>query len=280
MQVQPEDRVGDVDSSQVVLRDRDFARFQTLLARHAGIRLGPNKRALVCGRLASRMRELGLSDYGTYLDRIESGYGNELSQLLDRLTTNETHFFREPKHFDLLRAQLRAGVWSERPVRVWSAACSSGEEPYTIAMVLADELGENGWEVLGSDINTRVLEQAQRGVYRNQRLKNIPEAARRRYCLKGVRSQEGWFAIGAGLRRHVSFQRINLHETLPEIGGFHFIYLRNVMIYFDTQVKRQVVARLTRRLRSGGHLCIGHSETLNGISTELVPVQPTVYRKP
>lgn len=266
-------------SGAVVLSDQEFARFQALLAKHAGIRLGPSKRALVCGRLASRLRELGLRRYGAYLDRIDRGDDRELEQLLDRLTTNETHFFREPRHFDFLRAQLRAGTGKERAVRIWSAACSSGEEPYTIAMVLADELGGEGWEVLGSDINTRVIADAQKGVYANQRIKGIPEASLKRYCVKGVRSQAGRFAIGAGLRRNVRFARINLNEKLPNVGEFDFIFLRNVMIYFDDQVKRQVVEKLLSRLRPGGHLLIGHSETLNGLCSEVDSVQPTVYRK-
>lgn len=263
------------------LSDRDFARVQRLLERVAGIRLGPTKRALVFGRLAARLRELGLHDYGAYLDLVETDSRNgELDKLLDRLTTNETHFFREPRHFDLLRQALRDKRWPHRPLRVWSAACSSGEEPYTLAMVLAEELGAHGWEILGSDINTQVLAEANRGIYRLQRLKDVPEPLVKRYCLKGVRSQAGYFAVGSALRQNVRFRRINLHEALPEIGDFDIIFLRNVMIYFDEPVKRQVVKRLAARLRPGGYLFIGHSETLNGLSSELVPVQTTVYRKP
>lgn len=263
------------------LSDADFARVQKLLARTAGIRLGPTKRALVCGRLATRLRQLGLTDYRRYLDLVDAdSSGSELATLLDRLTTNETHFFREARHFELLRQELRAKRWPHQPLRVWSAACSSGEEPYTLAMVLASELGADGWEILGSDINTQVLAHAQRGVYRVQRLKEIPEPFVKRYCLKGVRTQAGHFAMGSALRRNVRFRRVNLHETLPDVGQFDIIFLRNVMIYFDDTVKRQVVQRLTERLRPGGYFFIGHSETLNGLSTELASVHTTVYRKP
>lgn len=268
------------DPGLAPVTDRDFCRFRKIMERHAGIRLGNTKRPLVYGRLASRMRELGLTRFSDYLDRVEADpRGAELQTLIDRLTTNETFFFREPRHFDLLRAELRAGRWSQRPVRVWSAACSSGEEPYTIAMVLADELGLSDWGVLGSDISTRVLAAAERGVYREDRAKGIPPEAMKRYCLKGVRSQQGYFAVAPELRSHVAFRRINLDQPLPEVGDFDLIFVRNVMIYFDARVKRRVVQRLLTRLRPGGYLFVGHSETLNGLADGLACVQPTVYCK-
>lgn len=262
------------------LTDNEYSRFRRILHDVAGIRLGPHKKALICGRLAKRLRDLGLSSYSNYLDLIESSSGTgELQYAIDRLTTNETFFFREPKHFEMLRESLGRDHWPKRPLRAWSAACSSGEEVYTIAMVLAEQLGGDGWEVFGSDLSTAVLQTAERGVYPAARSDGIPQDLLRRFCLRGVRSQEGYFAVGHELRRRVSFRQINLRNPLPNIGQFDLVFLRNVMIYFDEAMKRQVVQRVVGKLRSGGYFFVGHAETLNGFSDDLELVAPTVYRK-
>lgn len=261
------------------LSDQDFGEFQRLLYRLAGISLSPAKKALVCGRLAKRLKHHSLDSYRDYLRLLTSGREpEELQTALDLLTTNETYFFREPKHFEFLQqilAERRPGA----PFRVWSAACSSGEEPFSIAMLLADRLGEAPWEILASDISIRVLERARSGLYAMERAQHIPQRYLKEYCLRGVGSQAGRFLIDRRLRARVNFRQINLNETLPQLGEFDVVFLRNVMIYFDTDTKARVVQRIAATLKRGAHLLIGHSESLNGVTDALAVVRPSVYRK-
>lgn len=263
------------------ITDREFAQFQRLMHDVVGISLSPAKKAMVCGRLAKRVRELGLGSYGEYLERLADRHArDELQTTIDLLTTNETFFFREQKHFDFLARYVRSLRRPGLVFRVWSAACSSGEEPYSIAMVLADCLGEGPWEVVASDISRRVLARAQSGCYAMERAEQIPAEYLRRYCLKGIGSKKDTFLIEHTLRDHVRFLSINLNAPLGNIGPFDVIFLRNVMIYFDMATKQQVVERVVATLRSGGILMVSHSETLHGITDVLAPVVPSVYRKP
>lgn len=265
----------------LTLTDGEFAGYQRFIHDAAGIHLSAAKKALVTSRLARRLHAHGLASYGRYLELLENGASPEERQLaIDLLTTNETYFFREPKHFDFLRECVFAVRREARALRVWSAACSSGEEPYTIAMVLASALGERPWEVLGSDISARMLAQARGGRYRMERARHIPKAYLSAYCLKGVGAQAGNFMIAPKLRARVRFARINLNQPLPSVGEFEVIFLRNVMIYFDAVTKRRVVDRLVQRLRPAGYLFTGHSETLNGVSDRLDMIVPSVYRRP
>lgn len=268
---------GSTDSP--TLTDREFGQFQRLLYRIAGISLSPAKKALVGGRLSKRIRQRGVSSYGEYFQLLSGDSEREELQIaIDLLTTNETHFFREPTHFEVLRAEaLRAGT-ARTPFRVWSAACSSGEEPCSIAMVLADVLGGRPWEVLGSDISSRVLERARGGRYPVERAREIPPPYLSAYCLRGVRSSAGEMLVCRGLRDRVQIRQINLNTELPSLGEFDVIFLRNVMIYFDMETKRQVVRRVATRLRRGGCLIVGHSESLNGIDERLKTERPSVYR--
>ncbi|MBB2485357.1 SAM-dependent methyltransferase [Mitsuaria sp. WAJ17] len=260
---------------------QEFTRFQDFIFREAGITLGDNKRALVSGRLDKRLRHFKLASFSDYLRLLESGREPlERQHAIDLLTTNETYFFREPTHFQLLRECAQQSRQQGRPLRVWSAACSSGEEPYSIAMVLDDELGAGQWEVLGTDICTRMLGRARRGHYPESRASHLPDALRRRYCLKGLGPQAGTLLVERGLRQQVQFEQVNLTRPLPALGRFDLIFLRNVMIYFNVETKRQVVARLIGQLRPGGLLLVGHSETLNDISDAVQAVRPSVYRKP
>ena len=263
------------------ISDKEFHDFQQMLHRIAGIYLPDTKKALLCGRLAKRLRTRNLSSYGDYFKLLMSGReADELQTAVDLLTTNETYFFREPKHFDYLKQHILPQARHGRQFRVWSAASSSGEEPYSIAMTLASHFDDHGWEVLGSDLSTRVLEKAKAGLYPMERAEHIPHAMLTRYCLKGVGEQAGNFMIEPKLKNHVRFMQINLNAPLPETGEFDVIFLRNVMIYFELEMKRQVVARLLPRLRSGGWFIIGHSESLNGVTEVLHPEAPTIYRKP
>ena len=263
------------------ITDQEFGQFQKLLYQIAGISLSEAKKPLVYGRLAKRLKEHHISSYGEYFSMLTSGrQPAELQVAVDLLTTNETYFFREPKHFDFLREKIFPCCKSGRQFRVWSAACSSGEEPYSIAMHLASHLGNAPWEVVGSDISTRVLEKARSGHYSMERTKGIPPNYLTEYCLKGVGSQEGTFLIDYKLRSRVHFMHVNLNDPLPKLGEFDVVFLRNVMIYFDLEMKRRVVSRIASLLKPGGYFIIGHSESLNGVTDQLPPVMPTVYRKP
>ncbi|GAB0077998.1 hypothetical protein TOC8171_34010 [Pseudomonas syringae] len=179
-----------------------------------------------------------------------------------------------------MRQQVLTKVAPGKVFRVWSAASSSGEEPYSLAMTLAEQLGTTPWEVIGSDISTRVLTKARSGHYPMERTETLPHTLLVKYCLKGTGRQEGTFLIDKSLRNRVSFIQVNLNETLPDLGEFDVIFLRNVMIYFDQETKSKVVARLLPRLKPGGYFIISHSESLNGVNDTLKLVAPSIYRKP
>lgn len=265
----------------VSINDQEFAQFQRFIFEAAGITLSASKKALVSGRLAKRLTHCRLDSYSAYFSLLKSAQaGEEVQTAVDLLTTNETYFFREPRHFDFLRAQALSSAQRAQPFRVWSAASSTGEEAYSIAMVLADCMGSTPWEIVGSDISSRVLEDAATGHYSLQRTRNIPASYLRRFCLRGNGPHEGTLLIERSLRSKVRFVQINLNTQLPEVGKFDLIFLRNVMIYFNDDTKRQVVGRVLSALKSGGHFFIGHSESLNGISDAVRPLAPSIYQKP
>ncbi|NYT24956.1 protein-glutamate O-methyltransferase CheR [Alcaligenaceae bacterium] len=264
------------------ITDAEFARFQRLIHEIAGISLADSKKGLLVGRLGKRLRALRLNTFGQYHELVAGPENTQERQtMVDLLTTNETYFFREQAHFDYLRNTIVPQHPPRQPLEVWSAAASTGEEIYTLAMVLADCLGVQGaWNILGSDISTQVLATAARGHYWLERTRGLPAEYLRKYCLKGVRGQEGSFLIAPELRRHTRFMQINLNTPLPDIGRFHIVFLRNVMIYFDNGTKRDVVARIVQKLHPGGYLIVGHSESLNGINDAVKLVRPTIYRLP
>jgi len=263
------------------LTDREYATIRDLLFKRAGISLGPSKKALVAGRLFKRIQTVGMSSYGEYFARLLSGSApDELQTAIDLLTTNETYFFREPKHFEMLE-ELAVAAPKGKTFRVWSAACSTGEEVYTIAMTL-QELSRKArcpnWEVRGSDLSTRVLEHARTGLYSMDRTEGIPPELMKRYFLQGTGPYEGQILVDKVLRDKTDFAQINLIEPLPELVPFDVIFLRNVMIYFEPPVKRKVVMQLLSVLAHDGVLFVGLAETLNGIVDGLVSVGPGAYR--
>ncbi|RIX43105.1 MAG: protein-glutamate O-methyltransferase CheR [Rhodocyclales bacterium GT-UBC] len=266
-------------SSNSGLSTQEFQLFRNLIYKQAGISLSDAKKPLVAGRLSKRLRQLELNSYTEYFRRVQ-GDGKELQVAIDLLTTNETYFFRESKHFDFLREQILPGAIGRGPFRIWSGACSSGEEPYTIAMVLAEVLGTRPWEIVASDLSSRVLQQAASGLYTMEDCSGIPRDLLRKHCLKGVGQHEGSVLINPALRERINFRQINLNNTLPSLGMFDVVFLRNVMIYFDIETKRQVVQRILPLLKPGGYFMISHSENLNGVSDALKPVRPSIYRKP
>ncbi|TLN00880.1 SAM-dependent methyltransferase [bacterium] len=255
----------------------EFLLFQKLIFDIAGISLSDAKKTLLAGRLSKRLKSYGYTRFGDYYRHVtDRNCQDELQVMVDLLTTNETYFFREPKHFDFLR--LKAGASRSTPFRVWSAASSSGEEAYSIAMVLAECLGGAKWEVVGTDISSRMLARAQSGHYRVERIDGIPLPLLKRYCLKGFGEQAGTLLISRELRQRIQFLHSNLMNPRRDIGNFDVIFLRNVMIYFDNDTKRKVIANLLPYLKPDGHFIVGHSESLNGLTDALVAVQPTIYQ--
>jgi len=271
------------------LREADFALIRRLVYREAGIHLSLHKKALVEGRLGGRLRELGLESYRSYAHRVE-GDEQERVLMLDRITTNETRFFREPHHFRFLEEKLFP-QWLEagsrgtrrREIRVWSAGCSTGEEPYSMAMTLLHHFPPaSGWslEIHATDLSTRALDAAFNGVYPVERSSEIPRSLLRRFVRRGTGAQEGSMRVASPVRALVTFQRLNLNEPFEVPGPFDLVLCRNVLIYFDAASRRRAIGALVRQLVPGGHFLLGHSESLNGADTELRHVVPNVYQKP
>ncbi|QPK63904.1 protein-glutamate O-methyltransferase CheR [Methylomonas sp. LL1] len=258
----------------------EFEHFRRLIYDHAGIALSPEKKVMVASRLAKRLDYYGLSRYGEYFQLINNpDYPDEFQILVNILTTNETYFFREPKHFDFFREQILK-PWRGDHFRVWSAASSTGEEAYSLAMVAAENLGMRAWEVFASDLSTRVLDIARNGVYLLDRLEHMEPRLLEKYCLKGVRAHEGFFRIDAKIRNRVKFDQVNLKSPLPpNLGKFEVIFLRNVLIYFDQDTKKQVVERLATALKPDGYFFISHSESLHRVTDQLQIIEPSIYRK-
>ncbi len=261
------------------ISDNEFGQFQRFIFETAGITLGSSKKALVSGRLAKRLHACKVTNYGEYFRLLKSGDAAELQIAIDLLTTNETYFFREPKHFQFLSQQIASGTFRTSSLRVWSAAGSTGEEAYSIAMLLEDLLTGQPWEVVASDISTRVLERARAGHYSMGRIDNFPAGYLQRFCLKGRDQQAGTMLIQRALRSKVRFLQVNLNAPLPHLGMFDVIFLRNVLIYFNNETKRKVVSRVLSALKPGGYLFIGHSESLIDVSEAVDLVAPAIYRK-
>ncbi len=255
----------------------EFAWISEYLRERTGIELKDGKQPLVVSRLSGRLRATGSSTFGEYFRLLADDSAPEAQLAVDLLTTNETYFFREPQHFDLLPQLIPDGA-ATRPVRVWSAASSSGEEAYSAAMTLAECMGHRPWEIVGTDISSRVVEVASRALYPIEASANIPDALLRRYCMKGSGSYEGMFTLRPGLRSRVSFQRCNLFDLPATIGAFDVIFLRNVMIYFGPDNKRRTLHAVLDHLGPGGVLLIGHAESVTGLIPGLLQVAPSVFR--
>ncbi|GGY87371.1 chemotaxis protein methyltransferase [Cellvibrio zantedeschiae] len=272
-------RVIDLSPEANLLSSTAFKRIQSFFQQESGIFIPGHKHQLIITRLRTHMLSLGFKDfdrYSSYL--VESASHAERTQVVDLLTTNETYFFREPEHFTQLANAMLPKV-KTRPLRVWCAAASSGEEPYSLAMVLNEKLGPTGWELTASDLSVRVLETAEQGLYRMQRLECMPPEYLKKYCRRGVGPYEGMFMVDSELRKRVNFVQHNLLDSAASLGQFDIIFVRNVMIYFDTDVKKQVLSNLYAQLRPGGWLVTSHSESLIGLDTPLKSVRPSIYRR-
>ena len=284
---------GDGDSefgwTNAKLADADYDFLCQLIYERSRIHLGADKRVLVASRLAKRLRQLNLKDYHAYCELLRSASGaEELPYLIDRISTNHTHFFRELKHFEFLSEVIfpawKAATRRAEPFRIWSAASSTGEEPYSLAIHLAEHFApaESGrWQIEATDISTRVLDVARQAVYDQDRLPGVSPELLRRHFQKGEKKWAGQFRVKEELRRRVNFQHLNLlGGAYPFTWPFDLILCRNVMIYFDRPTQETLVRQLSAQLAPGGHLLVGHSESLSGVKHALKLVQPAIYLKP
>jgi chemotaxis protein methyltransferase CheR len=275
--------------SSISLSDKDFKKVRELVHELAGISLHEGKRELVVARLAKRIRQLGMSSVGDYLTYVrEQKTQDELITMLDALATNLTSFWRESQHFDyveqVILPQILARIkqTGDHRIRAWSAGCSSGEEPYSLAMLLKHKLDNYthcDLKILATDLSTKVLALARNGVYSIDRIKAIPPEIRHKYMTEQPTDRDREYRVADEVRSAVSFARLNLMETWPMQGPLDFIFCRNVMIYFDKTTQGQLARRFHELLRSGGTLFIGHSESLTGIEHSFRYVKPTVYEK-
>lgn len=277
-------RSSDPADGLAVLQPHEFRRLQTLVERASGIQLRPGKEALVRGRLARRLRATGSTTFARYLDRVEhQDDGTELTALLDALVTSKTSFFREPAHFDYLRdALLPALADDPHPIRIWCAGCATGEEAFTLAMVLREHLPPElaaSARILATDLSTQALAHARRGVYRAEAIAAVPPAMRLRWFGRATLRAGAEVPMHPELRAMVRFARLNLLASWPMRGTFDAIFCRNVMIYFAAGARERVVRRFETRLAPGGHLFVGHSESLGTLPHTLRYIRPAVYAR-
>jgi chemotaxis protein methyltransferase CheR len=265
---------------------RNFERLARYIYDYSGIKMPSSKRTMLEGRLRRRLRSTGHATFDDYCDYLfkDDGLEAESVFLIDAVTTNKTDFFREPRHFDYMTSHVlpEFKAAGQRRIRAWSAACSTGAEPYTMAMVMqkfADEEGGPDYEILGADLSTDVLETALRGVYPNEMLSPVP-AEYRRWVMSAKDRTRRESRIHPALRAKLTLARLNLMDDSYSVGEpFDMIMCRNVMIYFDKPTQAKVLTRLCERLKRGGYLFIGHSESITGIELPLVAVANTVFRK-
>ncbi len=272
------------DTNVLPLSPRDFSRIRTLVYDRAGIDLREGKQTLVSARLGKQVRAAGCRSYADFLASVESDTtGESLTALIDALTTNYTFFFREPGHFHFLRDKVLRDMFAvNAPARaqVWCAAAATGEEPYTLAMVLLESCGTATPRVLSTDISTRALATARRGVYPADRFEGVPQSLLHKYWLRGEGEAAGLYKVRPELAKVVEFAQLNLIEAFTHSAAFPVIFCRNVMIYFDKATQQRVVDRMCQFLEPGGYLFLGHSESLSGVQHGLEYAGPAVYRKP
>jgi chemotaxis protein methyltransferase CheR len=280
-----------VSSSKLAFREYDysedaFTRLQRLIHAHCGISLSDDKKDNVYSRLSRRLRALGLDSFCDYCRMIEDGHLEELEQFTNALTTNLTGFFREAHHFEYLRESVIPEVMQRnavsRRLRIWSAGCSSGEEPYSIAMTLLESIPQiTGWDVriLATELDTDVLDMAKSGIYSQKDVRDLSEEQLKRGFQKGRGSRQGMVRVAPDVRRLVTFRRHNLMHEWPMQGPFDIIFCRNVVIYFDKPTQQRLFNRFADIMAPGGHLFIGHSESLNNLSDRFKLIGRTIYRR-
>lgn len=265
------------------LREAEFEKISRLAYDHFGVDLRQGKHALVEARIGKQLRQLGLKSFQHYYDYVTAdSTGVALATMVDVLTTNHTNFFRESRHFDLLRDTIFPTLLQRAKIHIWSAACSSGEEPYTIAMTLLESARQETLSkvlIRATDISHRVLETAQKGIYSSERVRDIPKELLRQFTLRGQNSSANSYRFKDEVRKLIAFEHCNLMQPFLADYRCSVIFCRNVMIYFDKPTQQDLVQRLSHHLEEGGYLFIGHSESLNSLTHNLEYVSPATYRK-
>jgi chemotaxis protein methyltransferase CheR len=269
-------------AKEFLLTDGEFELIAKMVYEACGIVLGSHKREMVYSRLARRIRVLNLSSFAEYINYLEDHKREEFSHFINAITTNLTSFFREPYHFDFLRETLIPQILERnrntKRVRIWSAGCSTGEEPYTIAMTIADRFPPS-WDVkiLATDLDSNVLSKASAGEYAENSITGLDDSLKKRFFLRN--KQSGLFKVRPELRKNIYFKRLNLLQDWPMKGEFDVIFCRNVVIYFDQPTKESLFQRYAEKLCTEGHLFLGHSESMNKSQTQFVALGKTMYRK-
>lgn len=262
-----------------ILEDSEFRTFQKILFQEAGIDLNDKKKLLVQSRLFKQLLKYKLETYSEYLRLIQIN-PLEKTEMINLLTTNETYFFREIEHFEFIQNELIPGYPIADKFRVWSAASSVGAEAYSTAMILDSILPRNRWEIVGTDINTEVIQKARIGLYPETWIEKIPFHFRKSYCLKGKGNNEGKFLIDRVLVENMRFEQLNLLAIPQNMGTFDLIFLRNVLIYFDNATRQKVINSVLSHLVPGGYFFISHTENLTTIQADqLEQVKTAIYRK-
>lgn len=277
------------DIYKATLSNDDFKRLSTFIFKEYGIKMPDVKRTMLQSRLHKRLRELNMTNYKDYVDFVFSkeGQDNEVIHMIDVVSTNKTDFFREPVHFDFLHSNvLPEMLRSDRPnriVKIWSAGCSSGEEPYTIAMSVSDYLAEHpgfDFSILATDISTRILKAAVEAIYKENRVEMLPIQIKKKYLLKSKDRVNSTVRIIPELRRRVSFQRLNFMDNNYNVpDNMDIIFCRNVLIYFDRETQERVINKLCSKLKPDGYFFLGHSESITNFEVPLKQLKPTIFRK-
>ena len=265
----------------IELRDSDFEKISRLVYEQCGIHLHEGKRELVKARLGKRLREGNFNSFSDYYRYVTTTEGtDELVAMIDSISTNLTYFFREESHFTALRQALPRLVDNRNRIRIWSAGCSTGEEPYSLAMTVREILGNSaGISILATDISTRVLSAAAKGIYAEEKTDRIPAEILKKYFQYGTGQSAGYFKIRKEIRELVEFRRFNLMHPTPSDFRFQVIFCRNVMIYFDKKTQNDLVNRFYACLETGGFLFVGHSESLTGLNHAFQYIEPSIYKK-
>ena len=268
------------------LTDADFQKIKKLVIEHTGICLSDGKQDMIYSRLAKRLRQLDLDNFADYLELLTRGDGDEMGNFINSVTTNLTSFFREQHHFDYLKSALLPQLLKQnrdsRVIRIWSAGCSTGEEPYSIAMTVKEVVPENeGWDVriLATDLDTNVLAHARNGIYSSERVTGIAAEKLRRWFSKGKGDSAGLVRVSSELRDMIIFKQLNLMGNWPVKPGVDVIFCRNVVIYFDKPTQTVLFDRYANTLKEEGHLFIGHSETLYKVSDRFRLLGKTIYQR-
>ena len=262
----------------------EFHRFRALIYNESGISLSDQKQTLLVSRLSRRLHDLSLATFSEYYKKVtHASGGEEFTRMLDLISTNKTDFFREPKHFEFLRDRILPELDSAKRIRVWSSACSTGEEPYSIAITLHEGVSNSAlwnFKILASDLSTRVLAKASSGLYEEDRVRDVPPDIVKRHFLRGRGANAGVLKVKPHLAEAIRFRRLNLmDEEFPIKTPLDLIFCRNVMIYFDRPTQERLVNNFHRYLKPGGYLFIGHSESLQPGAHPFEPLAPTIYRK-